>query len=62
MATKKKKPSPNSEFRQTRARMELTVRIGELIYSFKSKEEPGYKLKKEDVINVLSSMISRRTE
>lgn len=47
-----------------RVRMELSLRISELIYNFKSKEEPTYKkpITKEDIIYILSHKIARMTE
>lgn len=52
------------EFMQERVRMELGLRISQLIQDFKSKEEPTYKKKltRQDVIFVLSKMINRRCE
>lgn len=49
--------------RQERVRMELKVKILKLLDNFESEEEPTYKkLTQEDVINVLSSMIERKTQ
>jgi len=43
-------------------RQELKIRLLKLIYNFKSEEEPDYgKLTNDDILNVLSSIIERRT-
>lgn len=50
-------------YKKERVRMELRLKISELIFKFKSKEEPSCKkLNKEDIIHVLSSMIAKRTQ
>lgn len=45
-----------------RARDELKLKLIKTIIDFKSEEEPGYKLTKEDIINCLSAIIARKTE
>jgi hypothetical protein len=40
---------------------ELRIRILRVINGFKSKEEPHIMLSNDDIVNVLSSMIVRRT-
>ena len=48
--------------RQMRVRWELQGKILELLADFKSVEEPDYKkLKPEDIIYVLSTIIQRKT-
>lgn len=47
--------------RKFRAREELKLNLLTVIHKFKSVEEPKYEITNDDVINVLSSMISRRT-
>ena len=51
----------NKEIMKFRAREELKIEIIKVIINFKSKEEPKYKLTTIDVINVLSSIITRKT-
>lgn len=43
-------------------RSELKVEILKTISNFKSKENPGFKLKNKDVINALSQILARKTE
>ncbi len=48
--------------RQMRVRWELLAEIYKLLADFKSVEEPDYKkLKTEDIIYVLSTIIQRKT-
>ncbi len=42
-------------------RKELTLELVKLLANFKSKEEPTYKLTKEDKINVFSAYITNKT-
>lgn len=51
----------DKQLQKERARLELKKDLLKLIYNFKSKEEPDYQIKSDDVINVLSSMIERQT-
>lgn len=47
---------------QSLVRSELTLKILKAIGSFQSEAEPGYKkLTKDDIVFVLSSIISRKT-
>lgn len=43
-------------------RSELGVEILKVLNNFKSKEVPGYKINKKDIIHVMSSIIARKTE
>lgn len=45
-----------------RAKEELKIKLLEIILNYKSEEEPKYELTNTDIINVLSSIIARRTE
>jgi len=45
-----------------RAKWELKIKLLKVIGDFKSEEEPTIELDEKDVINVLSSIIARRTE
>lgn len=45
-----------------RAKEELKLSILKTIANFESKEEPGVKLSDNDIINILSSIIKRRTD
>lgn len=49
-------------FKKERVRTELTIKILKTIRDFESEEEPDIKLSNEDIINVLSSMIVKRTD
>jgi len=51
------------KFKRWRVRQELTIHILKTIQDFKSLEEPDYKkLTDNDIINVLSEIISNRTK
>ena len=50
------------DLKRQRAKWELKIKLLKLIGEYKSNEEPDIKLTKDDVINVLSSMIARKTE
>lgn len=51
------------KFKQFRVRQELTVKILKTIIDFKSQEEPDYKkLTNDDIINVLSTIIIKKTK
>lgn len=50
------------ELQKFRAKEELKIKLLQVINKFKSKEEPHIMLSKDDIINVLSSMISKKTE
>jgi hypothetical protein len=56
--------TPNDkQMQKFRVREELKLKILTLIYNFKSEEEPEYKkLTRDDVINVFSSLIARKTQ
>ena len=45
-----------------RAKEELKIKLLEVIINYKSNEEPNIILSNNDIVNVLSSMIARRTE
>lgn len=49
------------EFQKSRVKEELKIKILRTIHKFKSKEEPHIMLSNDDVINVLSSIITRKT-
>jgi len=50
------------ELQKFRAKEELKVKLLQVINKYKSKEEPHIMLSNDDIVNVLSSMIVRRTE
>ena len=45
-----------------RAKWELRIKLLKVIGDFKSEEEPTIELDEKDILNVLSSIIVRRTE
>lgn len=45
-----------------RAKEELKIKLLEVIINYKSNEEPNIILSNNDIVNVLSSIIARRTE
>lgn len=50
------------QLKKDRAKTELKIKLLKVVNDFKSEEEPNVELNEIDIINVLSSMISRRTE
>ena len=50
-----------NELKRIRLRQELGINLIKVINNFKSKEEPKLTLTNDDVINTLSSLITRRT-
>lgn len=56
-----KKEKSTLDWEEKMVRNELKVTVLHSIMNFKSKEVPGRKLKSNDVINVLSEIITRRT-
>jgi hypothetical protein len=50
------------ELQKFRAKEELKIKILQVINKYKSNEEPHIMLSNDDIINVLSSIIVRRTE
>lgn len=52
----------DKELMKFRAKEELKLELIKVIANYKSKEEPDCELTKTDVINVLASLITRRTE
>jgi hypothetical protein len=50
------------ELQKFRAKEELKIKILQVINKYKSNEEPYIMLSNDDIINVLSSIIVRRTE
>ncbi len=50
------------ELQKFRAKEELKIKLLQIITKYKSKEEPHIMLSNDDIINVLSSIIVRRTE
>ena len=50
------------ELQKFRAKEELKIKLLKVINKYKSKEEPHIMLSNDDIVNVLSSMIVRRTE
>lgn len=44
-----------------RLREEMKLRVLETLHNFKSIEEPRLKITNEDTVNVLSSIIAKRT-
>ena len=50
------------QLKEDRAKTELKIKLLKVLNDFKSEEEPNVELNEIDIINVLSSMISRRTE
>lgn len=50
------------DLQKFRAKGELKIELLQVINKYKSKEEPHIMLSNDDIINVLSSMIVRRTE
>lgn len=50
------------QLKKDRAKAELKIKLLKIVTNFKSEEEPDVQLNEIDIINVLSSMISRRTE
>lgn len=58
----KKDMGKMNQLKKDRAKTELKIKVIKVLYNFTSKEEPGVKLNKIDIINILSSIISRRTE
>ena len=50
------------QLKKDRAKTELKIKLLKVLNDFKSEEEPDVELNEIDIINVLSSMISRRTE
>lgn len=52
----------DKEIQKFRAKEELKIKLLEVIINYKSNEEPNIILSNNDIVNVLSSMIARRTE
>lgn len=52
----------NKEIQKFRAKEELKIKLLEVIINYKSNEEPNIILSNNDIINVLSSILARRTE
>lgn len=50
------------ELKKFRSKEELKIKILHLLNNYKSDEEPDVILSKDDVINVLSSIICKKTE
>jgi hypothetical protein len=50
------------ELQRFRSREELKIKLLSVIQNYKSQEEPHIILSNDDIINVLSSMIVRRTQ
>lgn len=50
------------QLKKYRAKTELKIKLLKVLNEFKSEEEPNVELNETDIINVLSSIISRRTE
>lgn len=50
------------ELQKSRAKEELKIKILHTIHHFKSEEEPHIMLSNDDIINVLSSIINRKTQ
>lgn len=50
------------ELQKFRAKEELKIKLLHIINKYKSNEEPHIVLSNDDIVNVLSSMIVRRTE
>ena len=50
------------QLKKDRAKNELKIKLLKVVNDFKSEEEPKVELNEIDIINVLSSMINRRTE
>jgi len=50
------------ELQKFRAKEELKIKLLQVINNYKSKEEPHIMLSNDDIVNVLSSMIVRKTE
>jgi len=50
------------QLQRNRAKWELNIKLLKVIGDFKSEEEPTIELDEKDILNVLSSMIARRTE
>jgi hypothetical protein len=50
------------DLQKFRAKEELKIKLLQVINKYKSKEEPHIMLSNDDIVNVLSSMIVRRTE
>lgn len=49
------------DFKSYRAKLELTIILLKDISNFESKEEPGTKLTDNDIIQVLSTIIIKKT-
>ena len=45
-----------------RAKEELKIKLLEVIDKYKSNEEPHIILSNDDIVNILSSIIARKTE
>lgn len=58
----KSAPAENKRMQRFRAREDLKLTLLVAIRDFKSEEEPNYKFTSNDIIHVLSSMITRKTE
>lgn len=56
------KDKENKELQKFRAKEELKIKLLKLIYDYKSNEEPDIILSNNDIVNVLSSIIARKTE
>jgi len=50
------------ELQKLRAKEELKIKLLQVINKYKSNEESHIVLSNDDIINVLSSMIARKTE
>jgi hypothetical protein len=50
------------EFKKNRVKTEAKVILLKTMYDFKSKEEPDIRLEVNDWVNVLSSIIERKTQ
>jgi hypothetical protein len=50
------------ELQKFRVKNELKIKLLRVISKYKSKEEPHIMLSNDDIVNVLSSMIVKRTE
>lgn len=56
------RPKERKLLQKLRAKTELSLRLLEVIENFKSVEEPGITLTNIDIVNVLSSMVVRKTD
>lgn len=52
----------DKEIQKFRVKEELKIKLLEVIINYKSNEEPNIILSNNDIVNVLSSIIARRTE